>query len=417
MGGAAGHMRHPFDLERVQSGNDFLKLFDDIKLYLKTPEQSVNVKIDGINVSFKLVKNEFAVDRGSLKEIDVSGITADRIAERFPEGHGMRGAIDKLLTIFNEAYPHITHELNALGLTQNPHFFLNTEYVTGAINATSYQGDFIAIHGVNAYYEKYKKIAKSKGGGQILIRSGMPRSENLPTAVKSAEVPYPADAMSSLIRKVSPIADKHGFKLYGPVPAEPKQGSEIDYTGSLNTPFEVNVTDEYSDNLGQFEHLQGRPIKDWLSEIETLPARYMGSDYDIKYKTTAGNSINPFHKNTYLRILSKQEPVDSFIEPENVRQVINGAVLMHATRLLGNDILRTLTSEAMGDLIGKDVKHEGVVLRHPQFSQHPFKITGEFIVAGMEGAIAQKMGNETVQITESRLKVMIAETIRKLLRY
>lgn len=411
MGGAAGHMRHPFDLERVQSGDDFLKLFDDIKLYLKSPTQTTNVKIDGINVSFKLVGNQFAVDRGSLKEIDISGITIDRIEERFPEGHGMRNAITKLLTIFNEAYPLIVRELNALGLTRFPHFFLNTEYVEGAINATGYQSDFIAIHGVNAYYEKYKKISKKLGGGQQLVRPGMTRPEG-DTRTKSVEVSYDKRALANLISKVAPIAEQYGFKLYGPVPAKTKEGTEINYTVSLNTPFEVNITDEYSDSLGQFEHLQGRPLLEWVNEIEELPARYMGTDYDTKYETTDGKKINPFHKNTYLRILSKSEPVDSFIKAEHVRQVVNGAVLMHATRLLGSDILKTLTSEAMGDLIGVDVKHEGIVLRHPQFSQHPFKITGEFIVAGMGGAIAQKMGNET--LSEDKIRKMVRESITKI---
>ncbi len=65
-------------------------------------ENEASVKIDGVNVSFKLVNGpagkEFAVDRGSLKPIDIQGITYDRIEERFPEGHGMRDAIATLLT-------------------------------------------------------------------------------------------------------------------------------------------------------------------------------------------------------------------------------------------------------------------------------------------------------------------------------
>ena len=61
-----------------------------------------SVKIDGVNVSFKVVEtpngHEFAVDRGSMKEIDISGITVDRFAERFPPGHGMRRFVAQLLT-------------------------------------------------------------------------------------------------------------------------------------------------------------------------------------------------------------------------------------------------------------------------------------------------------------------------------
>ena len=70
-GGAGGHMMHPYDLPRVTSGVTFLSLMNDVKSYLENPDQASNVKIDGINTSFKLVGGEFAVDRGSGKEIDV----------------------------------------------------------------------------------------------------------------------------------------------------------------------------------------------------------------------------------------------------------------------------------------------------------------------------------------------------------
>ena len=75
MGGAAGHMRHPYDLQRVQSGADLVGIFEDLRSYATMSAQDINVKIDGVNVSFKLVGGEFAVDRGSTKPIDVAGVT------------------------------------------------------------------------------------------------------------------------------------------------------------------------------------------------------------------------------------------------------------------------------------------------------------------------------------------------------
>ena len=53
MGGAAGHMAHPFDLPAVRNGKDLIKFFDEASEYLADNESSV--KIDGVNVSFKLV--------------------------------------------------------------------------------------------------------------------------------------------------------------------------------------------------------------------------------------------------------------------------------------------------------------------------------------------------------------------------
>ena len=116
MGGAAGHMRHPFDLQRVQSGDDLIQIFEDLKSYVQIAAQDVNVKIDGVNVSFKFTGNEFAVDRGSNKPIDVEGVTLERLPERFGPGHGMIPAITNLLTILNNALPDISQEINALGL-------------------------------------------------------------------------------------------------------------------------------------------------------------------------------------------------------------------------------------------------------------------------------------------------------------
>lgn len=413
MGGAAGHMRHPFDLQRVQSGDDLIQIFSELKTYAQEAAQNINVKIDGVNVSFKLVDGEFAVDRGSTKPIDVQGVTISRVGERFGEGHGMIPAITNLLTILNRALPTIRQEINTLGLATNPHYFLNTEYVLGTTNATSYNNNFIAIHGVNAFYAKYKKptkamLRKNPSAKPVLLRPGLPGGGK-----NSVEVDYNSDAMASLIQKLKPFAAELGFDVYGPVPTAIKSGASIDYGQALSTPFEVNISDEYSDAYGQFEHLQGQPLQRWLSEIPVKPAQYIAPNYDASYRTSIGTRINPYHKNTYLRILSRNEPVDSFIvadeSGDDVRSVINGAVMMHATRLLGNAFLSGLTSD-IGDMVSDSASHEGVVIRDPAFSPHPFKITGEFIVSGMHGVIAQKMSGA---ISESKIRNMIRKTLLK----
>ena len=416
MGGAGGHMRHPFDLERVQSGNDLIEIFNDLKSYAQQAAEAINVKIDGINVSFKLVGNEFAVDRGSQKPIDVEGVTLSRIEERFGEGHGMIPAITNLLTILNEALPMIKPELKTLGLVDNPHYFLNTEYVMGATNAVGYSMNFIAIHGVNAFYEKYSKVPKNiaaqTGVSLIKTRDGLPNPDNKKSG--SVEVPYDLQAMMSLINKLNTVSQKHGFKVFGPIPTQKKEDVTIDYSSSLNTPFRVNVSEEYNDNFGGIDHLQGRPLKDWLSEIIVKPAQYVGR-YDTMYKSTDGRRISPFDKRIYLAILEGNTPLDTLVvsteDSDGVRALIDGAVLMHATRLLGNDFLKGLTSE-IGDMIGEETNHEGVVIRDEQFSPYPFKVTGEFIVDVLGGGIAQKVKSEK-PISESKIRRIIREAIRR----
>ena len=101
MGGAFGHMPHPFDLETVKSGDDLINLFYSIQKEVNTSiiRESFNVKIDGSNLSFKLVGEEFAVDRGTQKTIDVEGITLSRIAERYDPTYQVYADIEKLLMI------------------------------------------------------------------------------------------------------------------------------------------------------------------------------------------------------------------------------------------------------------------------------------------------------------------------------
>ena len=160
MGGAGGHMRHPHDLDEVQSGQDIIALFRAIPAYLRSEEfksgQTTSLKLDGSNNAIKVVDSEyggfqFAVDRGSLKNIDIDGITMDRVDDRFPEGHGMRPAIRTLLTILNKSIGDIQPELEALGMWDDPSLFLNTEYVEGTTNVTSYDENFLAIHGLNQF--------------------------------------------------------------------------------------------------------------------------------------------------------------------------------------------------------------------------------------------------------------------------
>ena len=190
-GGAAGHMAHPYDLDYVRSGQDLIDFFSImVPAYLETNEP--HVKTDGINVSFKLIdrktidgtKKEFAVDRGSKKTIDIEGITVDRIGERFAEGHGMREAITRLLTILNDvlATGVIDEDLMKLGLWDDPNIFFNTEYVMEKddkpMNVVKYDENFIAIHGVNTFFE-----APSPSGRTI-----QRKSKEVPLGVRNQQV-------------------------------------------------------------------------------------------------------------------------------------------------------------------------------------------------------------------------------------
>ena len=359
MGGAAGHMAHPFDLSWVDTGNNLIDFFEKAKTFVEKKGAGA-VKIDGVNVSFKLVEtpngHEFAVDRGSLKPIDIDGITMSRVDDRFPEGHGMRPAIKTLLTILNEALPTVKRELEELGMWDNPTLFLNTEYVQGTTNVTKYDENFLAIHGLNQFYHK----VHSRTGEE---RPGAERPEGV--KAPSTEATYDPATMDSLVKKLNPIANEYGFQVYGSVPTERAEDSDIDFSATLSRPFTVRISDDREIT---------KSLKEWLSEAS-----------NPRYKTVRlknGKRTHPLHKELYKSILDASVPIVDLIEDADAEAAIYGAIMMHATRMLGNDILRGLTSP-MGDVID----HEGVVMRDEKlFGPNPVKITGEFILGGMGSA-------------------------------
>lgn len=364
MGGAAGHMAHPFDLGSVRSGDDLIDFFNKAKGHLEN-EGAGAVKIDGVNVSFKVVEidgqHEFAVDRGSSKEIDISGITMSRVDQRFPEGHGMRPAIKTLLTILNKALPAIKPQLQELGMWDNPSMFLNTEYVTGTTNVTDYDENFLAIHGLNQFYEKVAKSGASKGN----VRPGAERPDGI--KAPSREVTYDPEIMETLIEKMNPIAAELGFKVYGSVPTTRAENTNIDFSATLSEPLTIKISDDREIT---------KSLNDWLSSAQN-------PDYD-SLKVRVGDKMvtrHPLHKELYKAIAVDGVPVVKLVDEVDAERAINGALFMHATRMLGNDVLRGLTSP-MGDLMS----HEGVVLRDEEkFGPNPVKITGEFILGNLGG--------------------------------
>jgi len=363
MGGAAGHMAHPFDLGWVNSGSDLLDFFEKAKTFVEKKGSSA-VKIDGVNVSFKVVgddeNKQFAVDRGSLKPIDIEGITMNRVDDRFPEGHGMRPAIRTLLTILNTSLPDIRKELEVLGMLNDPSRFLNTEYVEGTTNVTEYDENFLAIHGLSQFYHKIAKSGPSKGN----IRPGLERPEGV--KAPSVEVLYEPQTMESLIKKLNSVAQEYGFQVYGSVPTE--KMNDIDFSETLSTPLTVRISDDREIT---------KSLKEWL--LEATNPRYK----TVKLKN--GTKVHALHKQLYIDILNGNIPIVDLIEDADAEAAIYGAVLMHATRMLGNDVLRALTSP-MGDVMS----HEGIVMRDEKlFGPNPVKITGEFIVGNLGSGFGQ----------------------------
>jgi hypothetical protein len=426
MGGAYGHMNHPFDLDAVRTGEDLVKFFYDIITSIESSPAAL--KLDGVNASIKVVNGDidgrqFAGDRGSSYEVDVSGITKARVAERWVDNptHGMIGSYRKVLDIFNASLPGIKHELRQLGMWDNPSRYFNIEFVEvdeedKRTNVVEYDRSYIAIHGLAQFYEKRvvpRPDKQERSGFSTASRPGLPRPEMVddngdqvldrrgnPKLIpdKGIAIPYNKEVLETLVRKMRPIAAKLGFDIYSSIPTKYKTDTQTpdvhkEFERVLNTPL-VLCIDE-TDCPVDFK------LKDWLKSAHN-PKGIKG----IKIKTKAA-AVDPLNKDIYLYGKAQKKLSDLLVDPEQtvhypgvgevpaVRTFVDGIVFWEAIKNLGHVVKSSLTSETFGDVESQ----EGIVVRDKRFGsttvQDPnsgesfdmpldVKITGEFITQGLD---------------------------------
>lgn len=338
-GGAGGHMKHPHELQSVNSGTDLIKVFEKTIKYLQ--KQPGAVKIDGVNASIRLVKldgkQQFVLDRGSNKPLDVKGVTTADLEDRFGKGHGMITIGGKVLQLFNSALPNIKSPLKKLGLLTNPNILLNLEFVEGSTNVLKYDRNFIAIHGLLAI------------------------TQSSPTKRTTKEISYSKAAMEELVQSLNSVASKYNFQVYGEVPAT--------FTSPPNLNTVLNKTVKVKRSAGE---VVTKTLKNWLADL-IIP------DYSTKIEW-GGKQLSPVSKQVFSDVTSgmnvskmtKNNDTDTDL-------AISGAMTYLATMLLGDEILENMDSP-----MGKLSNHEGVVIRDTSISSEPFKITGKFILGGLQ---------------------------------
>lgn len=331
-GGAGGHMAHPFDLPEVKTGDDLIQLFKRTATALKM--KPAPVKIDGVNISFKYLKDikQFALDRGSMKPLDVQGITIDKLQERFGEGHGFLTIGKTVLEILNRAIPVVQTDIEKLGLL-DPTVFVNAEYVEGQTNVLGYKDNFLALHNIG----KFVQVTPKRREGTL--------------------VPFDKQALKDFASKLDKIAEPYKFRVYQEF--EAKIIKEPDFTSVLNEKIDINIDGKTHDI---------KTLGDWLKQIKkpTTPV------------TVLGKRVIPITKDVYIKLILENQPLTSLSQNvEDYDEIIAGAIIYHATRLLGRKLL-----EAMESDIGPANEQEGIVLTN--LASKTFKITGDFIIKGME---------------------------------
>jgi len=302
----------------------FFKAVDSLK------QGGGSVKIDGVNASIRLVNGQFVMDRGSAKPLDIKGMRPEDLPNRFEPGHGFINIGTKVINIFDEAIPSTKSELKKLGLLDNPNILFNIEYVEGTTNVVGYGdiGNFLAIHGL-------KEIKPKTFGKDGSVKSRV-----------AVEIPYDKAAMQSYINKLNKVAMKYGFKVLGSVGTSFK--SDPNLAKVLREPVTLYPT----------EVAETKSLKDWLKNVKiNLPL------------ITREQFINASNSKNIAQDFAGQD----------VQKIINDTIVYLTTIKLGDEVLKNATSE-IGDLD----KHEGIVVRDPNIYNNPFKITGSFIIKGLE---------------------------------
>ena len=333
-GGAAGHMQHMFDVDSIKTGKDLITGFEKSIKYLEKGTGAL--KIDGVNASVRLAtidgKKQFVLDRGSNKPLDVKGITKKDLLDRFGEGHGMIVIGGKVLDVFNAALPKIKTELQTLGMWDNPNIMFNVEYVSGSTNVLSYDKNFLAIHGLLEIAQVTDKRRATK------------------------EINYSDKVLESLIQKMIPIAAKQKFSVFGSIPTTFE--SKPNLNSVLNKSYTIQVTKDKAIT---------KTLKSLLSNLK-IP-----KDVSIDWNGKRRGAIS---KEVFTSILNG-EPVAE--NTKQIKEAIDGFTTYLATMELGDEVLKSMTSP-----LGSVENQEGVVIRDSSLSSNPVKITGKFIVKGLE---------------------------------
>lgn len=440
------HMWHPFDLDYVKNGKDLIKVFQT-KVIEYLNKFNSSIKIDGINGPIRLITNEegereFAIDRLSTAPLDVRGVTADRLRERFEKavlqaldtdeeitiplhklvgmgvnlddlkvgtiltithrkknkkvavknittGHGFVNDGTVALNVLNAALRAAPQEmervLQVLGMWDDTTICLNNDIVHesskdgGQVNAVKYDEDFIAFHGLNQIYTpEGKRVRKFK---EIRISDEQKR------------------ALTDLVNVINEHNPVDGFRALSPFDTVALKGDlDIDYSEALGTVVEIKMDDQ---------NAIAKSIEQWLND-----PKIKNPSYDGKYTFADGKVRSYFSKDNYVALIPDQgeeqysvrqllsQDVHPEITEEDYYNFASGAIFYHATRLLGRAVLKTLVNKSK---VGNEAltSHEGVVMRSKAIFgvDNPIKITGDFIRDGMAGGIAKKMVKESLRDT------------------
>ena len=120
---------------------------------------------------------------------------------------------------------------------------------------------------------------------------------------------------------------------------------------------------------------QSKSLDQWLSDVSDIP----GEEFIFMNVDNSQKKVGAVSKQVYIALLQGENIDELFETDEDKKKAIDGFVIYLATEKLGDEILKVLDSP-----MGSVEDHEGVVIRDKNISNEPFKITGKFILGGLE---------------------------------
>ena len=335
-GGAAGHMLHPFQLDKIAKCTDIIGYFNDLASFLEKGG-GASLKIDGTNCSIRMVERNgmqtFVLDRLTKDEDDIKGMTSDDIERKYSNHPFNYGHYAKTtLNCFNECLPHIMPLLKKLGVADNPNIMLNVEFVDGKTNVVEFDRSFIAIHGlleITTTPSGYRKTKEIRGNSGVI---------------------------DAICKKMTRLLEGKSISVVSQVPAILKR--KPDFNKVLNSDFTVVRNGEK----------ETKPLINWMNEYDSIKkgATVVLND-GKRIQATAITNIK--------RIAAGEDL--SKIAPEKYwNNLLSGFFMMYSTLMLGKEL-----NAAMDTVFGDCAKQEGIVIRDEQINgtDAPVKVTGDFI--------------------------------------
>ena len=451
MGGAGGHMIHPYQCPEVKNGQDLIAFY--IRAVQSIEDNPPSIKLDGVNVSFRLKQIpsypgfEFVVDRGSKTvPLDLEGITADNAHVRFVSGdpnkpHGMVKATQTLTMILNSDRENLKPYLEELGVfdRMGPYgIFFNAEFYSnkdgdGVGNVTSYNKNFIAIHGLGEFYKNQQGNRDKRSVYQDLedqindlkqeIEEAYVNGENVNDLQEELQFAIQEyhnkknnhkKILNDISRELQDNANKVDFQSFSTIPVKFKgEESTESIIEKINEALDKEWTflhknfylqnknnEQYEGPMGigpgkvntETGDFSGRTLREHLENIKTNP-EHQSSDVrvsDYYFREILKKERNPKNDSERTRYVFSQDiyqavaendigVADIAYQNEDVGPINDAVVIWHTIRVLGNVIKQALTSDV--DLGLPIYEQEGVVLQAPDTcTGASFKITGEFFL-------------------------------------